>query len=382
MHTIIWRNKPDIKTLSLDDLYNNLKAYESEGVNTASTQGAADRSTTTKNLSDVVIYSFFASQPSIPQLDNKDLQQIHPDDLEEMDFSGQVEESPTNFALMAYSSTSSSSYTNFEIMDKCKIRLGYNAVPPPYTGNFMSPKPDLVHPSLDDFVDEFVSEFVVKKPNVESNEPKTVRKENRAPIIEDWVSKSEEEDEPKSQTGNPQQDLKDKGVIDSGCSRHMTVNRSCLIDYEEINGGFVAFGGNSKEGKITGKDFKLTDESHVLLKVPRKDNMYSVDLKNVVPQGGLTCVFAKARSDESTLWHRRLGHGEEKKDVEDPENKDGEISSTENPRVKSRGEGQKSRTELPDDLNMPDLEDISIFEDSNEDVFGAEADLNNMKSTF
>ncbi|GKB31875.1 hypothetical protein Tco_0871276 [Tanacetum coccineum] len=57
-------------------------------------------------------------------------------------------------------------------------------------------------------------------------------------------------------------------------------------DYEEIDGGFVAFRGNSKGGKITGKDFKLTDESHVLLKVPRKDNMYSVDLKNVVPQGG------------------------------------------------------------------------------------------------
>ncbi|GJW94215.1 putative ribonuclease H-like domain-containing protein [Tanacetum coccineum] len=55
-------------------------------------------------------------------------------------------------------------------------------------------------------------------------------------------------------------------------------------------------------------DFKLTDESHVLLKVPRKDNMYSVDLKNVVPQGGLTCLFAKATPDESNLWHRRLGH--------------------------------------------------------------------------
>ncbi|GKB35503.1 putative ribonuclease H-like domain-containing protein [Tanacetum coccineum] len=156
--------------------------------------------------------------------------------------------------------------------------------------------------------------------------------------------------------GNPQQDLKDKGVIDSGCSRHMTGNRSYLTDYEEIDGGFVAFGGNSKGGKITGKgkirtgkldfedvyfvkelkfnlfsvsqmcdkknsvlftdtecvvlspDFKLTDESHVLLKVPRKDNMYSVDLKNVVPQGGLTCLFAKATPDESNLWHRRLGH--------------------------------------------------------------------------
>ncbi|GJS79256.1 ribonuclease H-like domain-containing protein [Tanacetum coccineum] len=108
--------------------------------------------------------------------------------------------------------------------------------------------------------------------------------------------------------GNPQQDLNDKGMIDSGYSRHMTGNKSYLTDYEEIDGGFVAFGGNSKGGKITGRDFKLTNESHILLKVPRKDNMYSVDLRNVVPQGGLTCLFAKATLDESNLWHRRLRH--------------------------------------------------------------------------
>nr|GEW46802.1 retrovirus-related Pol polyprotein from transposon TNT 1-94 [Tanacetum cinerariifolium] len=59
---------------------------------------------------------------------------------------------------------------------------------------------------------------------------------------------------------------------------------------------------------ILSPDFNLTDESHVLLKVPRKDNMYNVDLKNVVPQGGLTSLFVKATSDESTLWHMRLRH--------------------------------------------------------------------------
>ncbi|GJZ05263.1 putative ribonuclease H-like domain-containing protein [Tanacetum coccineum] len=93
-----------------------------------------------------------------------------------------------------------------------------------------------------------------------------------------------------------------------GRSKHMTGNKSYLTDYEEIDGGFVAFGGNSKGGKITWKDFKLTDENHVLLKVPRKDNMYSVDLKNIVPLGGLTCIFVKATPDESNLWHRRFGH--------------------------------------------------------------------------
>ncbi|GJZ48691.1 putative ribonuclease H-like domain-containing protein [Tanacetum coccineum] len=78
-----------------------------------------------------------------------------------------------------------------------------------------------------------------------------------------------------------------------GKSKHMTGNMSYLTNYEEIDGGYVAFGGNPKGEKITGK-------------VPRKNNMYSVDLKNIVPKGGLTCLFAKDASDESKLWHKRL----------------------------------------------------------------------------
>ncbi|GJU48619.1 putative ribonuclease H-like domain-containing protein [Tanacetum coccineum] len=136
----------------------------------------------------------------------------------------------------------------------------------------------------------------------------------------------------------------------------MTGNKSYLSDYEEIDGGFIAFGGSTKGGKITGKgkirtskldfkdvyfvkelkfnlfnvsqmcdkknnvlftdtecvvlspDFKILDENQVLLRVPRKNNMYSVDLKNVAPSGGLTCLFAKGTIDESNLWHMRLGH--------------------------------------------------------------------------
>ncbi|GKA44362.1 putative ribonuclease H-like domain-containing protein [Tanacetum coccineum] len=59
---------------------------------------------------------------------------------------------------------------------------------------------------------------------------------------------------------------------------------------------------------VLSANFKLTDENHVLLRVPRKNNMYSVDLKNIVPKEGLTCLIAKATSDESKLWHKRLGH--------------------------------------------------------------------------
>ncbi|GJS29899.1 hypothetical protein Tco_0490519 [Tanacetum coccineum] len=85
-----------------------------------------------------------------------------------------------------------------QIMNKFKTRLGYNVVPPPYTGNFMPPKSDLDYPSLDDFVD--VNESVVEKPTVETNETETSRKENGALIIEDWVSDSDEENVPKVKT--------------------------------------------------------------------------------------------------------------------------------------------------------------------------------------
>ncbi|GJW09871.1 putative ribonuclease H-like domain-containing protein [Tanacetum coccineum] len=59
---------------------------------------------------------------------------------------------------------------------------------------------------------------------------------------------------------------------------------------------------------VLSSDIKLLDENQVLLRVPRKNNMYSVDLKNIVPSRGLTCLFAKATLDESNLWHRRLRH--------------------------------------------------------------------------
>ncbi|GKA66350.1 hypothetical protein Tco_0766158 [Tanacetum coccineum] len=105
--------------------------------------------------------------------------------------------------------------------------------------------------------------------------------------------------------GNPEILLQDHAVVDSGCSSHMTGNKAYLSDYEDFNGGFVAFGSDPKGGKITGKgkiktanldfddvyfvdelNFKLLDESQVVLRAPRKDDVYSLDLKNIVPSRG------------------------------------------------------------------------------------------------
>nr|GEX48286.1 retrovirus-related Pol polyprotein from transposon TNT 1-94 [Tanacetum cinerariifolium] len=103
-----------------------------------------------------------------------------------------------------------------------------------------------------------------------------------------------------------------KGIVDSGCFRHMTGNKAYLVDYQDFNGGLVAFGGS--KGQITDTEclvlspnFKLPDENQVLLRVPGQHNMYSFNLENIVPSGGLACLIAKATVDESTKWHRRLG---------------------------------------------------------------------------
>nr|GEW76012.1 hypothetical protein [Tanacetum cinerariifolium] len=317
-------NLHQLKFNSIKDAKSLLQAIEkstssiNEAVNTAhrvttaSTQATAVNSTKIDNLSDAIICYFFASQPNIPQLDNENLQQIHLDDLEEMDLrfdKSKVEcynchkrgyfardyrdprsqdnkhkestrrtvpvETPASAALISYDGLGG--YVRVtklkKIIDKCKISLGYNVVLPPYTGNFLPLKLDLS--GLEEFVNEpVVSKPTVKKPVVETSEAKAS------------VDKSK---------GNLQMDFQDKGLFDSGCTRHMTGNMSYLTYYEEIDRGYVAFGGNPKEGKITGR-------------VPRKNNMYSVDLRNIVPKEGLTCLFTKATFDESELLHRRLGH--------------------------------------------------------------------------
>nr|GEY62006.1 hypothetical protein [Tanacetum cinerariifolium] len=105
------------------------------------------------------------------------------DGLGGYDWSDHVEEGP-NYALMAYTTLTSDS----KIVDNCKKRLGYesyNAIPPPYTGNFMPPTPDLSFTSLHEFVNKHVLENCKTKSSEE--EPKVVRKNDDALIIEEYV---------------------------------------------------------------------------------------------------------------------------------------------------------------------------------------------------
>ncbi|GKB36953.1 retrovirus-related pol polyprotein from transposon TNT 1-94, partial [Tanacetum coccineum] len=399
-HAVVWRNKADLDTTSMDDLYNNLKVYEPEvkgmsssssstqnmafvsssnnntsstngavntaqavntahGVSTASTQVNDAYSTNIDNLSDVVICAFFASQPNSPQLVHEDLQQIHPDDMEEMDLRWQMAMLTMRARRFLKNTGRKLTVNGNETIgfDKSKVKC-YNCHK---RGHFAR---ECRAPRNQD-----------NKNKESSRRSVPVETSTSTALVScdglggywmvmlivcgyDWSDQAEEGPNyaPGRGGGNPQMDLQDQGAIDSECLRHMTGKMSYLTDYEEIYGGYVPFRRNPKGGKITRKctiktgnldfenvyfvrelkfnlfsvsqmcdkknsilfndtecivlssNFKLIDESQVLLRVPRKNNMYSVDLKNIVPKGGLTCLFAKATSDESKLWHRRLGH--------------------------------------------------------------------------
>ncbi|GJQ92909.1 ribonuclease H-like domain-containing protein [Tanacetum coccineum] len=492
------------------------------------------------------------------------------------------------------SSKSLSKLIDCQIVDKCKTGLGYNAVPPPYTGNFMPPKPDLSFFGLEEFVNEpIVSEPTVKKPIVETSEakanadkPKVVRKNFGPPIIEDWVSNSKEKDvpqakiekktikpsftkiefvKPKGKTarktakqvdckkvnqkefqntkpiwknaqrvnhqnfakkthpyakknivlravlmksglvsvntarqvnaahtkttvnaarpmsylskiahstvkrpihknttfkninfnqrvntvkdknvntirpkavvnaakpkavvnvarpkavvnavkgnnvnvvkasacwvwkpktkvldyGNPQMDLHDKGVIDSGCSRHMIGNMSYLTDYEEIDRGYVAFGGNPKGRKITGKGKKACDDAgkarmetipskdYILLPLWTADPLFSQSSKSSLDDG-----FKPSGDDEKKVTKElgKEGGDPSKEDERDDQEKDASVNSTNNVNVASTNEvndvGIKASIKLPDEPNMPALENI-VYLDDDEDV-GTEAGMNKL----
>nr|GEW88511.1 hypothetical protein [Tanacetum cinerariifolium] len=393
-------------------------------------------------LSDAVIYSFFASQSNSPQLDNYDLKQIDVDDLEEMDLKWQMamltmrerqflQRTGKNLGANGTTSIrfdmSKVKCYNYHMRGhfarECSVMvleamigafkqrknqptmLLWHSHPQVLLvlimRNFVPLKPDLFFDDAPTVNETVPTAFNVEPSTTKPNLDLSHSNRRTTPIIEDWVSDSEDEYEvehpipaanlktdilnpkghvltrsklvllttarpvttvvphnnvirprpaktvgtkphspirrtinhrqsppasnfpPKVTTVKaPKHALKDKGVINSRCLRHMTGNTSYLTDFEEINGGYVTFGGNPKGGKITSKgkiridtecivlspEFKLPDENQVVLRFPRENNMYNVDLKNIVPSGDLTGLFAKAILDESNLWQRRLSH--------------------------------------------------------------------------
>nr|GEU74832.1 putative ribonuclease H-like domain-containing protein [Tanacetum cinerariifolium] len=213
-----------------------------------------------------------------------------------------------------------------QINDNSKKGLGYHAVPPPHPLIYNGPtKLDLSYSGFDEF----------KEPEYKGYGPRDKQvSEDTSSFVESPLNVDKETAfsvDKKIEFVKPKNYDKPVRKSVSGCSRYMTGNIAYLLDFKKFDGGYVTFGGGARGGRISSKvshkcvtkklcpftdteclvlsfNFKLPDESQILLKIPRKDNMYSFDTKNVVPKESLTCFVAKATLDESLLWHKRLGH--------------------------------------------------------------------------
>ncbi|GKB18465.1 ribonuclease H-like domain-containing protein [Tanacetum coccineum] len=245
-----------------------------------------------------------------------------------------------------------------EIMDKCKTGLGYNVLPPPYTGNFMPPKSNLVYPSLDDFIE--VNKSVVEKPTVETNEPKNARKENGSPNLRVKVIRCENGTEFKNRVMNQFYEVKGikrefsvAGTLQQ--NRVVAVNTACYVQirvlvikphnktpYELFLGRKPALSFKGPFGCLV---TILNTIDHLGTKAcddACKARMETVPGKDYIllPMLPADPLFSQNLKDSPDAGFKPSGK-EEKKDAEDLGNesgnptkgKDSEVPSTEEPRI-------------------------------------------------
>ncbi|GJW47170.1 putative ribonuclease H-like domain-containing protein [Tanacetum coccineum] len=251
------------------------------------------------------------------------------------DWSDQAEEGPTNFALMAYSSTSLTSSTN-------------------------------------------------SKPTVETNEPKTARKENgAAKIIKDWVSDSDEENVPKVKTVEMFNKPSFAKINFVKSTEQVKSPRKTSVDKNRQNTPSPR--GNKRNwnqqmSQKLGSDFEMFNKAcHV--EVLGQSTIMKKLMEDLLPLEVIPKEGKLVRKEKIANRIQTPSREEEKKDTKNQGNEGGK-PSTKEPRI-NQEKDQSVRIVshsllevLLDDPNIPDLEEISRFSDAEDD--GAEADMTNL----
>nr|GEU75165.1 putative ribonuclease H-like domain-containing protein [Tanacetum cinerariifolium] len=410
---------------STNGTVNNVQAVNTARVSTTSTQVNGAYSINIDNLGDVVICSFFASQPSSHQLVHEDLEQIYPDDMDEMDlrwqmamlsmrarmecraprnqdnqhkensirsmhvetsastalvsydglggydWSDQAEEGP-NYALMAFSSSSFDSNVS---NDSTCLKSCLETIKLLKSQNEQLLK-DLKKSELM-VLDEFANKHVAENNKSSEEEPKVVRKNDDAPIIKEWVSDDEEEN-----ATQPKIEKKHLGLT------LLRKNHLGKFDVKADESFFVGYTLNSKAFRVFNSRTRIVEENlHI---------RFSENTPNVVV-GTQSNGFADTKQVIMQSSHddgSKTSSNDAKKFDEDPrkenecndQEKEDNVNNTNNFNTVSLAfnvAGINEDNELLFDPNMPALEDISIFNSLNDDEDdGIVADMNNLDTTI
>nr|GEV32452.1 retrovirus-related Pol polyprotein from transposon TNT 1-94 [Tanacetum cinerariifolium] len=359
-HVVVWRNKSDLDTMSIDDLYNNFKIIEQEVKGTASLNSSCQNMAFVSSPRPTVLMKFILLMKDMSIKDSEI--NVLKSELEKI----KQEKEGIQLIIENFNNASKSldKLLGRQITDKSKNSLGfqsYNVVPPPATLVYNTGRPKQQENPVRKTV-RYAEMYRSQGPRGNQRNGNNLKSQQQGSNFlmynkACFVCGSFEHVQANYKYHQMERVVQeDQGYVDSGCSRHMTGNMSYLSDFKKFDGGYVISGRGANGGRVTGKgtlktgkldfedmyfvkelkfnplsdsqmydkknsviftdtgcfvlspDFKLIDESQVLLKVPRKDNMYSVDMKNIVPKESLTCLVAKATLDESMLWHRSLGH--------------------------------------------------------------------------
>ncbi|GJT72837.1 hypothetical protein Tco_1032123 [Tanacetum coccineum] len=407
-------NKPEVETMSIDDLYNNFKIVEQKvkksigassgaqnlafmtapstsstnDANTASPQvsiaspnvNTASTQVSTTSFSDNAVYAFMVENPNGSNLLHQDLEQIHEDDLEAMDLKWQLSllsmrakrecraprskegqfRNQDNTRKQGNNEDTSSkemlvidgdiraatykrglatveeqliTYRKNEVLFSeevavlkrevaCKdYEINVLKIPPPHPLIYNRPKKlNLSYSGLDEFKEpEFKGYGLENNDSKENSNESLVEaqvSQGTSSFVEFSLNVDKETVFPvdkKVELAKPKNHEKPVKRSVSGCSRHMTGNIAYLLDFKEFDGGYVAFGGGAYGGRITGKGTLKTnslDFKDILLKIPRKDNMYSFDMKNIVLKELILVFVAKGTiSNESAGTQGELNTG-------------------------------------------------------------------------
>ncbi|GJS72563.1 putative ribonuclease H-like domain-containing protein [Tanacetum coccineum] len=329
---IVWKNKPEIKTMSIDDLYNNFKIVEqkikktvgtsSGGQNLAFTTAPNSSSTNDANtaysqvsaalvlilpvhkfaLQVLVIILLFIclSWDTLPEsAEHQEARKIS-SEIKTTPGSKETKKTlPRQYSEVYTDKTCSKTcLNNYETLKKQYDDLLAKLLQTKFEGSTYKRGLDTVEAQLVTYR---------KNEVLFSEEVAVLKREVGIKQYEINMLKTEA-----SHNMMFKRILYDSGRLEA----HDWVHIAHLSDLQRsLMRGYVAFGGgafgvkflvNDTECLVLSPNFKLPDENQILLKVSRKNNMYSFDMKNIVPKDILTCLIAKATLDESMLWHKRL----------------------------------------------------------------------------